>query len=54
MRGRGTQLGMKQTHRSWEWTVGNEANTQELGMKTELGMGMAEPGMGQPTPCVLN
>jgi hypothetical protein len=48
MRGRGTQLGMKQTHRSREWTVGNEANTQELGM------GMAEPGMGQPTPCVLN
>jgi hypothetical protein len=26
MRGRGTQLGMKQD------TVGNEANTQELGM----------------------
>jgi hypothetical protein len=35
-------------------SVGNEANTQELGMKTELGMGMAEPGMGQPTPCVFN
>jgi hypothetical protein len=35
-------------------SVGNEANTQELGMKTELGMGMAEPGKGQPTPCVLN
>jgi hypothetical protein len=43
MRGRGTQLGMKQTHRSWEW-----------GRGTQLGMEMAEPGMGQPTPCVLN
>jgi hypothetical protein len=44
-----TQLGMKQTHRSWEWmgSVGNEANTQELWMRSvgneantqELGMG---------------
>jgi hypothetical protein len=45
MRGRGTQLGMKQTHRSWEWTVGNEANTQELGMGSRDTVGN-ENGVG--------